>query len=344
MPAKGGRMPVVDAHTHFIPLEIVELLASSRAPEGVSVEQREGSDPLIVHSNGLRYPVFPLFHDVEAKLAQMDRDGIDVSISSVVSTLFLYELEPADTLAVHRVINDAGAAMAARSGGRIAALACVPMNDPEAAAEELRRARLELGMAGVEIGPSVGDTMLDAAELDPFYAAADELGATVMIHPYRSMISPPGPDMSGYHLANVIGNPLETCVAATRLVVGGVFDRHPGLRVQLVHGGGAFPYQLGRLDHAYEAREETKSVVARTPSSYLDRFLFDTVIFERRALSFLLDRVGPEQVAYGTDVPFDMADLSAPELLPDLLGEEGAAKVLGDNALRAYGLVEAAGG
>jgi aminocarboxymuconate-semialdehyde decarboxylase len=335
-------MPVVDAHTHFIPLEIVELLGSDRAPAGITVERREGADALIVHDNGLRYPVFPLFHDVGAKLDQMDRDGIDVSISSVVSTLFLYELDPADTLAVHRVINDAGAAMAARSGGRIAALACVPMNDPEAAAGELRRACVELGMAGVEIGPSVGDTMLDDPQLDPFFAAAEELGATVMVHPYRSMLSAPGPDLAGFHLGNVIGNPLETCVAATRLVVGGVFDRHPGLRVQLVHGGGGFPYQLGRLDHAYEARDETRSVALRNPSSYLDRFLFDTVIFDRRALGFLLELAGPDALVYGTDVPFDMADMSAPRLLPELAGEDVTAKVLGENALRAYGLLDAA--
>jgi aminocarboxymuconate-semialdehyde decarboxylase len=329
-------MTVVDAHTHFIPLEIVELLGSGRAPGGIGVEERAGADPLIVHDNGLRYPVFPLFHDVDAKLEQMDRDGIDVSISSVVSTLFLYDLAPAETLAVHRVINDAAAAMAARSGGRIRALACVPMNDPAAAAEELRRARLELGLAGVEIGPSVGETMLDAAELDPFFAAAEQLDATVMLHPYVSMVSPPGPAMEGFHLANVIGNPLETCVAATRLVVGGVFDRYPRLRVQLVHGGGAFPYQLGRLDHAYDAREETSSIAARRPSEYLDRFLFDTVIFDRRALAFLLALAGPDNLVFGTDAPFDMADGSAPELLRGLADDDVRARVLGENALRAF--------
>jgi aminocarboxymuconate-semialdehyde decarboxylase len=328
---------VVDAHTHFIPLEFVDFLRDG-GPPGVEIVEREGRDPLISHANGLAYPVFPAMHDVAAKLAQMDRDGIDVSLCSIVPSLFLYELDPAHTLRAHRVINDAGAAYAERSGGRIAVLATVPLNDPEAAAEELRRACGELGLTGVEMGPSVGDAMIDSPEFDPFFAAVEELGATVMLHPYLNMVAQPGPDLAGFHLANVVGNPYETFVAASRLIVGGVFDRHPELRVQLVHGGGAFPYQLGRLEHAYGAREETKSVAERSPLSYLRHFLFDTVVFDERALAFLLELAGPDAVVFGTDIPFDMADSSALETLPRIAPGDALERILGGNALRAYGV------
>lgn len=326
-------MPVVDVHTHFLPMEFVELLREGEGPAGVEVADREGAEPLIVHDNGLRYPVLDVFHDVDAKLAQMDRDGIDVSLISLTPSLFLYWIDPAETARVHRTINDAGAALAAASGGRLRALATVPMNDPPAAAEELRRAR-ELGLMGVEIGTSVADTMLDDPALEPFFAAAEELSMPVMLHPYVSMVSPPDPGVRGYHLSNVIGNPFETFVAAARLIVGGVFDRHPGLTVQLVHAGGALPYQLGRLDHAFEVRSETKERIARAPSSYLDRFLFDTVIFDRRAFDLLLALAGPERVVFGTDIPFDMADAAALEWVE---GEDRQA-VLGGNAARAYAL------
>lgn len=332
-------MLVVDAHTHFIPLEFLDFLRSGGGPEGLEVIDRDGRDPLVVHGNGLRYPVFPVFYDVAAKLEQMDADGIDVSLCSISPSLFLYELEPAETLRVHRLINDAGAALAERSGGRIHVMACVPMNDPEAAADELRRARRELGLVGVEVGPSVlAETMLDAPELGPFFAAAEELETPVMLHPYVNMVSPPGPDLQGFHLANVVGNPFETCVAASRLITGGVFDRHPGLKVQLVHAGGSFPYQLGRLEHAYEAREETRSVAERNPMSYVGHFLCDTVIFDERALRFLIEMVGADNLVFGTDIPFDMADLSAIEALPRVSSEATVAKILGDNALRAYGV------
>jgi aminocarboxymuconate-semialdehyde decarboxylase len=304
----------------------------------MEVVDREGRDPLIAHANGLQYPVFPLFHDPAEKLAQMDRDGIDVSLCSIVPSLFLYELDPADTLRAHRVINDAAVGYAGRSGGRIAALATVPLNDPALAAQELRRACGELGLVGVEIGPSVGEMMLDDARLDGFWTAATELDVPVMLHPYLNMVAKPGPDLQGFHLANVVGNPVETFVAASRLIVGGVFDRHPDLRVQLVHGGGAFTYQLGRLEHAYEAREDTRSVAQREPASYLDRFLFDTITFEPRALAFLLELAGPDAVLFGTDLPFDMADLSPLQTLPQIADAVTAEKALGANALRAYGV------
>jgi aminocarboxymuconate-semialdehyde decarboxylase len=333
----ADRMQIVDTHTHFIPIELVELLRAGQGPRDLSLEEREGEDPLIVHENGLRYPVFPLFHDADAKLEQMDRDGIDVSIISLSPSLLLYWDEPSETARLHRVINDAAAAMVERGAGRLHAMATVPLNDPPSAATELSRARSELGLVGVLIGTSVGEVMLDDPSLEPFFAVAEELQVPLLVHPYANMISPPDPGLVGFHLANVIGNPMETFVAAARLIVGGVLDRHPGLLLQLVHAGGALPFQLGRLDHAYGARAETKSVAQRRPSSYLGNFLFDTVAFDPRALNFLIDLVGEERVLFGSDLPFDMADLSAKELA-DRADPTVAAKVLGENAVAIYGL------
>src|SRR5579864_4370755 len=157
----GLTVPVVDTHTHFIPMELVELVRRGDGPPDLSLSERDGEDPLIVHDNGLRYPVFPLFHDAEAKLEQMDRDGIDVALISLTPSLLLYWADPAETARVHRFINDAGAELARRGGGRLHVIATVPLNDPPAAARELHRARDELGAVGVEIGTSVGDVMLD---------------------------------------------------------------------------------------------------------------------------------------------------------------------------------------
>jgi aminocarboxymuconate-semialdehyde decarboxylase len=330
-------MRIVDTHTHFIPMELVEMLRRGEGPADLSLVEREGEDPLIVHANGLRYPVFPLFHDPQAKLEQMDRDGIDVSVISLSSSLFLYAIDPSETARVHRVINEAAAAFAERGAGRLPAMAAVPLNDPRVAATELRRAHSELGLVGVEIGTSVGETMLDDRSLDPFYTVAEELQMPILLHPYMNMTSPPGPALAGFHLGNVIGNPTETFIAAARLIVGGVFDRHPGLRVQLVHAGGAFPYQLGRLEHAYEARSETKATARQDPLSYLGNFLFDTITYEPRALDFLLGLVGPHQILFGTDIPFDMADLSAKDVA-ERVEPRIAAKILGENAAAAYGL------
>lgn len=330
--------PVVDVHTHYIPEELIDLIDSGKGPTGLTVERREGKDPLIIHDNGLAYPAFEVFRDPAARLAYMDERGIDVSLISISPSLYLYWLDPGETAEISKVLNDAAARMAREGDGRLHAMATVPMNDPAAAAEELRRAREELGLVGVEIGTSVGTRQLDSPDLDVFFSAAAELGMPVMLHPYLSMITEPGTDTEGYHLANVIGNPMETFVAGCRLTVGGVFDRHPDLQVLLVHGGGAFPYQLGRLQHAYEVRDETKSTAQKPPLDYLDNLLFDTVIFESGPLRYLLDLVGPERVLFGTDLPFDMGDDSALRELGDGSDQGLADRVLGGNALELFGI------
>jgi aminocarboxymuconate-semialdehyde decarboxylase len=328
---------VVDVHTHFIPDELIDLIESGQGPSGLAVERRAGKDPLIAHDNGLRYPALEIFTDVAARLEYMDEHGIDVSLISIVPSLFLYWLDPSETAAACRIINDAGAEMAARSGGRVAAMAMVPLNDPDAAARELRRAREELGVVGVHIGASVEGTQLDAPELDSFFAEAAALGVPVMVHPYVSMIAPPDAATSGFHLGNVIGNPVETFIAGCRMLVGGVFDRHPDLRVVLVHGGGALPYQIGRLQHAYEVREETSSVASKPPLSYLENLRFDTAVFDRRALEHLIALAGPERVVFGSDLPFDMGDASA-LAIRDWAASDVAERVLGGNATELFGL------
>jgi aminocarboxymuconate-semialdehyde decarboxylase len=328
---------VVDVHTHFIPDELIDLIESGQGPSGLAVERRAGKDPLIAHDNGLRYPALEIFTDVGARLEFMDEHGIDVSVISIVPSLFLYWLDSSETAAACRIINDAGAEMAARSGGRVAAMAMVPLNDPDAAAQELRRAREELGVVGVHIGASVEGTQLDAPELDSFFAEAAALGVPVMVHPYVSMISPPDAATNGFHLGNVIGNPVETFIAGCRMLVGGVFDRHPDLRVVLVHGGGALPYQIGRLQHAYEVREETSATASKPPLAYLENLRFDTAVFDRRALEHLIALAGPERVLFGSDLPFDMGDASA-LAMRDWATSEIAERVLGRNATELFRL------
>jgi aminocarboxymuconate-semialdehyde decarboxylase len=328
---------VVDVHTHFIPEELIELIGSGAGPSGLSVDLREGKDPLIVHDNGLRYPALEIFRELGARLDYMDARGVDVSLISISPSLYLYWLDPEETVAASRLINDAAAAIAASSGGRLGAFATLPMNDPGAAAAELRRARTQLGVVGASVGTSVGTTQLDAPEFDQVFRVATELGVPIMLHPYTSMIARPDAGTEGFHLGNVIGNPVETFVAGCRLLVGGVFDRHPDLTVLLAHGGGALPYQIGRLQHAYEVREETSSVAERPPLSYLENLRFDTAIFDRRALEYLIGIAGSERVVYGTDLPFDMGDASAIEIR-EWGDPELADRILGRNAVELFDL------
>ena len=293
----------VDIHTHFIPPELLADARAGRALDGLAVERQDGAE-WIVHPQGYRYPLAPEFFDAEAKLRQMDALGIQTSVLSLAPTLFFYWLEAAAAGEFCRQANDSLARLVARSD-RFQGLASVPLQDPDAAAAELRRAVTTLGLRGVEIGTTVEQVPLDDRRFDPFFAAAAELDVPVMLHPYYVGTRP---HLADFYMTNLTGNPMETCIAATRLILSGFLDRHPTLKVVLVHAGGFLPYQVGRLDHGFHVRTETRAAVAAAPSSYLRRFWYDTITHAGKPFEFLIELVGADRVMVGTDLPFDMAD------------------------------------
>jgi aminocarboxymuconate-semialdehyde decarboxylase len=294
----------IDIHTHFIPRPFIDQVRRGQAIGGVTIRQEKGLERA-VHPEGYRYQLFPKFWDVEAKLQDMDRLGIDISVLSVPPPLLFYWLDSGPVEEFCWQANEAVAEMVSQAGGRLYGLAAVPLQDPEAATAELRRAVLDLGLRGVEIGTRMEYIPLDDERFEPFFATAAELDVPVMLHPYHTGTPP---EFADFYMKNLIGNPLETGVAATRLILSGCLERHPNLTIILVHGGGYMPYQIGRLDHGYRVRRETNAHLTAPPSSYLRRFYYDTITHAGVPLNFLIELVGPDRVVFGTDIPFDMAD------------------------------------
>ncbi len=229
--------------------------------------------------------------------------------------------------------------MATRSGGRILPLAALPLADPDAATSELVRAA-HAGFAGALVGTGAPGAMPGGERLEPLLAAASAHRMPLLMHPYRSMISRPPFDLAPFHLANVAGNPHETFVAAAHLIMSGALDRHPELRVILVHGGGTLPYQIGRLAHAHGCGPKPGRIERQSPAEYLDRLLFDSIVYEPEALGFLLARVGAGGVLFGTDRPFDMSDTAAIQQLKERHPDVADA-VLGTNALSVFRIASA---
>jgi aminocarboxymuconate-semialdehyde decarboxylase len=292
----------IDVHTHFVPFDVIAAAWRGAGFDGLRAE-RAGGTEWLVHRQGFRYPVPPVFYDAEARLTSMDERGISHAVLSVAPQLFMYWVDGAEAAGFCRAVNDDLAAFADGSAGRISAVATLPMQNPAAAAIELRRAVTELGMCGAEIGPHVEGTALDDPALRPVLATAADLGVPLIVHPYYVA---PLPGLEDFYLTNLIGNPLATTVCAARLIFSGVLDELTALRVVLLHGGGYLPYQIGRLDHGHRVRPEARGS-AYAPSAYLDRFWFDTVTHAPAPLRFLAGLVGADHVVYGTDFPFDMA-------------------------------------
>ncbi len=241
---------ITDVHAHCIPAELIELLRTEGPTIGIEVVPGERGEDVLIAGRVRSGPLRPVLSDVAARLAHMDATGVEVQLLSGWVDLTAYALE-GDAGAIYaRRFNRILADEAGRFPDRFRALATVPLQTPGAAADELAHAVSELGMVGVEIATTVDGRDLDQAELDPFWAAAEELRCLVLLHPYAPLA---GVDLSRNFLDNMVGRPAETTVAVAHLIFSGVLDRYPGLVMCVVHGGGFLPYQLGRMERGHTA-------------------------------------------------------------------------------------------
>ncbi|MGH2775030.1 MAG: amidohydrolase family protein [Actinomycetota bacterium] len=328
---------IIDVHTHFIPPEFLN--AADHPAWGAAVERRDGHR-WVVHDEGFAYPLNDGFLGNQAKLDDMDARGIDFSIMSLAPTLFYYWIDTADAVSFSRMANDSLAETVAGSRGRLAGTASLPMQDPDAAADEYRRCIQELGFVGAHVGTTIEGEYVDRDAYLPLWEAVNELGAPVILHPYYI-----GPKVGyeDYYLTNIFVNPLDTALAAGRLIFSGLFDRFENLKFLLVHAGGFLPYQIGRFDHGWKVRQEARISLDRPPSEYLDRFYFDTITHHDRALKWLIDLVGNQRVVLGTDLPFDMADEDPVGRLDRVADSEETRQLVGGStASELFDLEEAA--
>ncbi len=327
-------MRIVDTHAHVVPPGLVAAMRAGDAPDGITVEDVAGA-PWVVHRQGYRYPLPPHFHDVTARLAHMDAMGVTAAVLSVAPPMFLYWVGGDEATDAARAVNDDLSRMVGDGDGRLSALATLPMQDPDAAAVELRRAVTELGLRGAQIGPHIEGTQLDDPRLRPVLAAAADLGVPLLLHPYYVGAQP---ELADFYLTNLLGNPWQTAVSAARLILSGTLDELPSLDLMLVHGGGHLPYQCGRLDHGHRVRPEAKAC-RDLPSSYLRRFHYDSLTHHPRALRWLVDLVGADRVVYGSDVPFDMGGGPlADQLGEPRLDDDSLARIAHRNADRLFAL------
>jgi aminocarboxymuconate-semialdehyde decarboxylase len=297
-------MKIIDAHHHIIPKSIVDLIRKGDSRFQAEIQLREGKE-WIVHQQGYAYPLFDKFYDVDAKLSDMRAANLDAVVLSPAPPMFYYWLHPEKAADISRLVNDETAAFVAANKQSFGAMATVPMQDPKLAVRELERVKSQYDISAIEIGTSIEGVNLDDPRFLPFFEAADALDVTLFLHPYYVGDKA---GLSRYYFTNLIGNPLDTAIAAGSLIFGGVLDRFPHLKVMLAHGGGYFPYQIGRLNKGYQERKESRTCKEQ-PSFYLDRFYFDTLTFYPKSLEFLIDLVGDKQVVLGSDYPFDMGTL-----------------------------------
>src|SRR4051794_1631184 len=298
-PARGKR---IDVHSHVIPEPM--LRAIERDPERYGM-RLDAEKNRLVRTDGSALPIFREFHDAQAKIEGMDRKGLDVSLISPAPFVLFYWLDADRALEASRIINDGIAGMAAAHPERLMGMGTLPMQHPDAAIAELERIVGTHGFRSIELGCSVEEEQLADARFRPVLRRAEELDVFIFTHPYSNV------EFCGleqYYLRNLIGNALHTTIMAANLMLSGALDELRSLRICLAHGGGYVPYQFGRFAHGHEVRKETRANTATSPRDLLRRFYYDALIHDERPLRYLIDLVGADRVAIGTDAPFDMGE------------------------------------
>jgi aminocarboxymuconate-semialdehyde decarboxylase len=263
----------------------------------------------------------PHMSEIGLRLSDMDAMGVDIQVLSPSPFQCYYTLPIEIAVRATQMVNNGIAQHVAQCPERLVALGAVPLQDTAAAVEELQRCMRTLGFKGVQILTNVAGRELSDPDFLPFWKAAEELNALVILHPNGFT---EGERLSRFYFNNTIGNPLDTTIALHYLIFDGILERFPKLKILAVHGGGYVGAYAARMDHAWGARSDCRGTLPHPPSSYLRKVYFDTVVFSPAQLQNLILHYGAEHLLMGTDYAFDMAEsdpialiMAVPELDAD---------------------------
>ena len=326
-----AQAPTIDIHAHYFPESYIELIAKRGPRVGSTVMADAQGRRFIQVGLLLRTgPITPLFIDIDARLREMDRQGVKMHALSLTQPM-VYWADDELGLELCVAFNDAISAAHAQHPQRLVGFACLPMQNPKLALEELERAAKLPGVRGVYIATSVRDRELSDPSFFPVYERMADLGLPLFLHPM--MVN--NERMKQFYLINLCGNPFETTLAASHLIYGGVLDAFPKLEICLPHAGGALPILRGRLDRGFHIRSECKTI-PRAPSTYLKRFTYDTISYDAEILQDLVDLVGADRIMMGSDYCFDIAYEEPVKIVTQMktLTEEQKQQILGGNARR----------
>jgi aminocarboxymuconate-semialdehyde decarboxylase len=328
--------PVIDIHCHRECAPAAEFMKDAALAAG-KVALGHGNPITQAVNRRQLEAIRPKMDVLDVRVSDMDRMGVDIQAVAIAVYQYYYWADAELGAKVARIANEEFVESTSRCPGRFLPFGTVPLQDTDAAVQELRYLANELGMRGIEIGTHVEGEEISSARLEPFWAEVSSLGLVVVIHTHGATHPQ---RLADHNFVNIIGHAYEATLATAHLIFDGVVERHPNLKIVIVHGGGYLPAYAGRLDHGWRAREDVRDGVPQPPTSYLRKFYFDTMVFEPGQLKYLIDTYGADHVLLGTDYPYDMGDDDPLALLASTVGlDQGQLDlVAGGNAARLLGL------
>ena len=327
----------IDVHTHILPRDIPRWKDKFGYGGFISLDHYKPCCARMVRDDGVEFrDVEDNCWSAEKRIEECDATGVTVQVLSTVPVMFSYWAKPQDGAEVAAFLNDHIADVVSEFPLRFVGLGTVPMQDVDLAIHELERCK-SIGLAGVQIGTNVNQLNLSEPGFFDFFTACEELEMAVFVHPWEMAGEK---DMAKYWLPWLVGMPAEVSRAICSLIFSGTLERLPNLRVCFAHGGGAFPATLGRIEHGFNVRPDLCAVDnPNNPRKYLDRMYFDSLVHDAATFQFLVDLVGTEKIALGTDYPFPLGELEPGKLI-DSMPFDSAAKerLLNGTALEWLGL------
>ena len=306
MTSKNTTPLKIDIHTHIMPKNIPKWMDKFGYGGFIYLEHHKPCCAKMMIDDEFFREIQDNCWDPEARLHDCRQTGVDMQVLSPIPVLFHYWAEGQHAYDTARFFNDHISSIVHRYPTRFDGLGTLPMQEPELAVKELERCMHELGLSGVEIGTHVNELNLDAEELFPIFQRAEELGAAIFVHPWDMMGKS---EMEKYWLPWLVGMPAETSRAICSMIFGGIFERLPKLRVAFAHGGGSFPGTVSRVQHGFDVRPDLCAVNDhKAPKDYLGHFYLDSLVHDKTMLKYLIDLVGANRVALGSDYPFPLGE------------------------------------
>jgi aminocarboxymuconate-semialdehyde decarboxylase len=326
-------LPCIDIHSHFFPKNapsFAKKFGEQSGPWVTLQNHGDGTGMMMLGDKPFR-PVNEALWDAQARIKELDANHVETQIICATPVMFAYDAPAEQAAYVASAYNDAALTMCADSGGRLRALAQVPLQDTALACAELTRA-VRAGCVGVQIGNHVGPREMDDEGIVAFLQHCVDENAAVLVHPWDML---GGERLKRWMSAWTVAMPAETQFGIMAMILGGAFDRLPAeLRICFAHGGGSFPYLLGRLENAWHRRDIVRGISQHPPSHYLNRFSVDSAVFDPRALRLLVDTMGANHIMVGSDAPFPLGEENIGDLVRHQPGltEVHRQQVLTENA------------
>ena len=295
----------IDIHTHIVPEKFPAYAGSVKDIAWPSMAPAEPCHCHVMIQGKNYRTVHQSCWTNEDRLADMEAREVQIQCLSPMPELLSYWLPAKDAQLLIRFLNDEIAKMVARHPARFIGLGCVPLQDVDMAIRELEYVMRDLKFAGIEIATHVNDVPIGDARFEPFFAAAEKLGASIFVHALR----PVGMDrIVGPISEQAMCFPGEIGLAAAGMITGGIAVRHPNLRMAYSHGGGVLSFLVARLDRAWTILPKLREQLPEKPSVYARRFWYDSIVFDPNALKNIIQTFGVTQVVAGSDFPFAMGD------------------------------------